>query len=361
MKLLIISIFLISINCKPQFFKNYKRPSYEFQSNKKDLLIDGKYISTNVNGTPLLLIFDTGARTFFFNNKVKFEESDYLGAAKSKSADNKTIEIKSFNVKSLSTSTTKTANRIIYTKQTKFTPDCITQKTDGLLGPETYYDSKLPFLLNYEDNTISILDKIPSEYVMVDSDFSGLTHLVYINILVNGKKYKCLFDSGALDTAIAIKSSSFNKEGRIISSLSATTNGISVLESSLVEKNNVSVGIFNTVSYISYNPGLSNNILGLSFMRNYNWILDYKNKKMYAKQISTKPITSILSERKSGVANVEGKLLIALTVRTPDLKYNTGQQIISVNGTQITPENICQYQKLLNDTENWDTLNLVVK
>lgn len=100
--------------------------------------------------------------------------------------------------------------------------------------------------------------------------------------------------------------------------------------------------------------------LGMKFIRNFNWIIDYKNKKVYYKKnMQNEDISHYKELSEYRVDEVDGKLTI--TVKKSDAVHNLKEIIYSVNGELITPQNICEYKKKLNETKDWDNLNVEIK
>lgn len=154
------------------------------------------------------------------------------------------------------------------------------------------------------------------------------------------------------------------KPDAVFESLIYTASGIKTSEMSIVKDNNISMIDFSGIkSDIIYLKELPNNLMGLSFIKNFNWIIDKKAGKMYFKPISGKQLISqIISRKPILVASYQNKLkIIFLKKQEAASKYKIGDEIISINNEPITSENLCEMQNLLNTTENWDKLNIQIK
>ena len=119
----------------------------------------------------------------------------------------------------------------------------------------------------------------------------------------------------------------------------------------------------NNVSFVDGKKGY---VSGIHFISNYNWIIDSKNKVVYAQRrnIDDKIIDSIINNytyRKYSVNFVKNKLTINLRKKNDGEKYPYQAVIKSVNGELITDDNKCYYKKLLNKSNDWDTLNVVTE
>ena len=57
------------------------------------------------------------------------------------------------------------------------------------------------------------------------------------------------------------------------------------------------------------------------------------------------------------IVNNQLKIITKLKSET---KYNINDQIIAVNYQKVTPQNICEMQSLLNETNDWNTLQIEI-
>jgi hypothetical protein len=110
---------------------------------------------------------------------------------------------------------------------------------------------------------------------------------------------------------------------------------------------------------ITVYESLDVNALGFKFMKNYNWILDLKNEKVYIKKVAESDndtyFDKLSSVRHLAVA-VNGRLMILYSA-TDDLAI--GSSIKSVNGEMVNEQNICDLQQLLIDNkDNWEDIDI---
>lgn len=101
---------------------------------------------------------------------------------------------------------------------------------------------------------------------------------------------------------------------------------------------------------------IKRNLLGVGFMKNYNWILDYKKGNVYAKKISENHPEYL--PNKSVIEN--NRLFYGETYQKGKKEW-LGKEIIAVKQTNVTPENVCEMQKLLNETKDWDQLYIEIQ
>lgn len=108
-------------------------------------------------------------------------------------------------------------------------------------------------------------------------------------------------------------------------------------------------------SYVVSNDGFEKyelNNVGLQLIKNYNWIIDYKNHKVYYENYIEYKLNVIKASKNhlNKCAVKDGELIVIQKLdQTGSLIYELGDQILSVNEIPITSKNICSYSKLLND------------
>ncbi len=105
--------------------------------------------------------------------------------------------------------------------------------------------------------------------------------------------------------------------------------------------------------------GKYNNI-GLDFIKYFNWIVDYKNKKVFFKRNNIPMIVQNIIPDYNYLCMIVDNQLKIITKLKSETKYNVDDQIIAVKGKKVTPENICEMQNLLNSNTDWNTLEIDV-
>lgn len=351
-------------------FKDYIPPEYSYNIRKADSLESGKFLTINIDGKKQRLIFDTGAP-----KSVLFSKSDnqkkIFSSGEIKSATGEKVAINVIRTNIFSSSIVETRYKTMYSipdESEKFS--CSTYKMDGILGMDFYYGAKKPILLDYESNTVKILEDFNKNaytgYYEVDVKFKGLLFKhIFIEILVNGKKEKFLFDTGATDATLYMRTPNKSiKSDFVFESMVFTASGVKNSIMNAVIENNISLeSLSGLKSDIIYLNELPNNLMGLSFIKNFNWIIDRKKGKMYFKPISGRQFSSEIMARKSIlVTSYQNKLKVVFLNKLKNkTKFKIGDEIISVNNQNITPQNICEMQNLLNSTEDWEMLNVKIK
>lgn len=94
--------------------------------------------------------------------------------------------------------------------------------------------------------------------------------------------------------------------------------------------------------------------------------MDKRNKVLYAKRrnIDDRIMDSIINKAtyvSYGTDILTDRLIISLRKKNDGEKYPYQAVIKSVNGELITDDNKCYYKKLLNKSNDWDTLNVVTE
>lgn len=229
---------------------------------------------------------------------------------------------------------------------------------------------ELSLKFDFDTNTIVRLtadeiDEAIKNYIPINAKFVK-RRLIEIELEINEKKDFYLFDTGnsAFDIIINPKNLSgmnptLELKGFIVKSLQGKVN-----ESKSSIYKNTPIGLANEkeVATIFVNPLIKDNNIGLNFIKKFNWIVDYQNKKVYLKKRNYKADEISSKEYKQDYyvsVNDEDKLKIVLKKINKD-KYAIGQEIISVNDTLINSENVCHYMNMLNK-ENWNDFKIEVK
>ncbi|MGA9211991.1 hypothetical protein [Kaistella sp.] len=319
-------------------------------ANNQKITIKQDSITFKVENNRVLLkddvnfLLDIGAANVLFANKINnFKIKDSLSIGSLETATGEELENKSLVLDSIS-------NRFFTIKEAVF------RKMDkkycfssyGLLGPETFENQTIA--VNFEKNKIykANADQLKDYEKLKVSDFDG--YFFYIDVLINNVKTSVKLDTGNPNDLV-LSNKDFNKiqNNKFYSfhkNSDSTTNSLANLK-----MNNYSDSIL-----IKSTPKIKRNLLGVGFMKNYNWILDYKNGNVYAKKISKNQPKYFLNK-----AFIENDILFYGETYQKEKKEYLGKEIISVNQIKVNPENICEMQNLLNQTEDWNLLKLTFK
>lgn len=200
-------------------------------------------------------------------------------------------------------------------------------------------------------------------YSEIKSKFFDNHIAIYISI--NGYEEPFLFDTGNLAYPLIIGSNSKIKPSNYIEYLGSegiVASGKLESNSKYSNDNEVSIGDFKMnipISFLSAKMKKYNN-MGLDFIKQFNWIVDYKNNKVYFKRNNNKYEKQDIIPKYKYLTMITNNQLIIITKLKSELNFKVNDQIISVNNQKVTPGNICEMQDLLNSTNDWNSLQIEV-
>jgi hypothetical protein len=330
-----------------------------------------------INGVQYDLVFDTGGADLvtLFNPKFELNSSKILNKAR-KSTDgfgNKKSSI-AYNLDSVGTTIFKASNMYSHIKIDTSNNKSICPKDNplqGLIGTNFYSDYK-QLLINYEDGYLMYIDNNfnKANYILAKSKFSGITNKIFLKIIVNGIAGYFLFDTGNMSTTYVSKDF-YEKlpQGTEtiyeILQFGANSNNVAVrhkLQYNVDFKFNNNTVDTSYKANISFAEQVKDNILSLSFIKRFNWIIDYNTKQIYYQPFPKLPsIKTDADKPKQAATIVNSKNLVVGMINKSKSTYTLSSEIESVQGNNITPQNICEYRKLLNANLNWDSLQVKIK
>jgi len=370
-KYLFLLLVFVVISCK-SYRQFLDRQPYNV-INEKDSLVDGRYIYGFINDNKAKFFFDTGATRSVIQNLDLIGGEDILNTDTSKKlvtingADGKPFSLYQIKTKNFYTNTYKSNERYLVTfNQKQITNICVEKPSrnfDGILGLDAFVNSRTPVLLDYENSVVMTLEKSPdlNEYVGVDIEIKD--NKILLNANINNVKTQLLFDTGS-DAYIMLNQNPFFDEPEDLAYETGiiTANNVQSYPLNKVYANqSISVGgILNDNNLISVVRSFNANGVGIQFIKNYNWIIDFKKKKVYAKKIKDFNSSSFiekLTSVKYKVMATNGHLII-FHKKDPANKFKVGDEIVSVDGTIVSKANICEFQDLLNANNNWDKFKI---
>ena len=370
MKKFIILIFvLIFTSCK--LLKMIGDEKFTQVSNEMQLEIINGQLLTNVvvKDSTYKFVFDTGATAMMVNDTMLIEKYNSLDKLKS----NARLIKKSVSIDKIaftSSNTLYAAEKEIVVVLMADKHPCTKKDEVGLLSTNYFTkDVKKIVNLDFESLKVKIIDESQKQQMLLDyqeikSEFFFFGKQIKIFLKINGTEEAFLFDTGNSAIPILIGETSNMKLNNGIeyqgTLMVGADHAVSIDKNIIYNNANVTIGKETIKSMVFYNQAYKSkyNNVGLSFIKNFNWILDYKNKKVYYKQIKADFIKEVKPFRYR-VYNTNDTLSIIVKLNSATT-YNLGDQITSVNDVAVTTENICELQSLLNKTEDWNTLKLEV-
>lgn len=237
----------------------------------------------------------------------------------------------------------------------------------GVYGMDLFFHQEKALSLSFSTSSILLLNgadavKKASEegYVLLPSKCKRNTLLV--SAMIENKPFWFKLDSGFEGTMAVPYSSKNNFQNRVKTSYDGSafqtvmnrTYGRDVFYSKMP----FVLGEFKNQQQCVESSSIKYPLLGIRFMRGFDWIFDFKNKKIYAKrnglQIPEK-FTNLFPYQ----TEASDKLRISLKA-VHEKSFRLGDEIQAVNGQKVTAENRCELQRLLNSTPDWGQLELVV-
>ena len=239
----------------------------------------------------------------------------------------------------------------------------------GLSMLPNYYQT---LCLNFSDSTIQILDsntiydttgyhRVPALFCSRD----GTQHynIPRITLQIDSQDVDFLFDTGA-GLCLAVKGyASHAKENDIACTgkIGRDASGI-VTDTTYLQSAYIPTFSNDTDSvWICYMQNISLNVMGLEFISCYDWIIDRKQEKMFAKRVAYKNC-NIHEVPLYGVGTDNDTTLIITRVPYPNPNgYPIGSIISTVNGENVSKDNICEMKRLLSSTVDWSTLKITTR
>jgi len=367
-KYIFLLLIIISVSCKS--YRDFLSVETLHVINAQDSIIDGLYVNGEIDGVKAKLIFDTGATRSVLNDinliggKSILNADNHKTLNKVKGVEGIEFSLLQYKTKSFSINTFKSKNKYLFVFNQQQIHNCNSKLNvkNGILGLDAFYNSETPVLLDYENNTIKILDSIPemSNYANIDTIIKN-NRIVLISE-INNKKIELLFDTGN-SGYVLLSESHFNTEAdEIIESISLTANNtLRFPTQELYFNKSIDIGGINdSHNYITVIDDFKSNGVGLQFINQYNWIIDFKNKKLYAKKIKDYPgsnLKKLINHVKYISIEFNNELIIAHK-QDPSNRFQIGAIIISVNNIKVTKENICEIQDMLNKEKDWSIFKI---
>ncbi len=216
----------------------------------------------------------------------------------------------------------------------------------GILGPEVFVNKIVE--LNFKDGILKLLET--SEHLegykfLKVVDFDG--YYFFVEIYLNGKPIKVKFDTGNPYQIIIIND--------ILDFTNASThffswylNGNNQLDSNIISKDEFafSENEIKQEAFTINNKKIKRSLIGMGIIKNYDWILDYKNGKIYYKL--NKQTVPVFTKNRYKMR----KGILTLTEAENIQKSNLGKIVKSIDKIDIGIKDKCEIKNKLNSTSN---------
>ena len=322
---------------------------------KQQIVLKDNLVSFTIKNNRLLVpdthnyYIDTGAPNIVFStSSPNLKIIDSLTVGKMTNSNGKVLENKMYVAQNIETNLFS-VNNFVYRNLDREV-DC--NYAFGLIGPEIFEDKII--MLNFQKIIICQIKDLKTNdlenYTKAKiKDYDG--YYFILEITIDGQLFEAKFDTGCPYDLI-LKTEDFNKikKNNYTSFFKSGDN----IENLNISKNEIGFNETDKDSYfIKSHRFIKRNLLGVGFIKNYNWIVDYKKGNIYFKKINSSE--SHVNKERCVIYNQ--KLLLYETVEEGNFK-NLNNQILSVNNTKINSGNICETLDLLNGSDNWSDLKV---
>jgi hypothetical protein len=237
----------------------------------------------------------------------------------------------------------------------------------GIIGMDLFFHQENSLVLSYSTGSLLLLDGLESTatllnqgYELLPSKFKG--NAILVSAKVENKLVWFKLDSGFTGTCALPYSKKNNFQNPLkaayVGSAFQTALGQTSGREVFYNKMPVRIGRHSFSLQCVESSSLKVPVLGFKFMQGFDWIFDFKNKQLFAKQ-NGQPIPENYSNLHAFRAIAGDKLRIGLKAINAK-SFHLGDEIVAINGVKVTDKNRCEFEQLLNTTADWDQLELLV-
>jgi len=328
-------------------------------------------VSLEIDSKKSNFIFDTGATASCLVDSTiveNFGNKKFGMLTPAKGADGKKTKVK-FMTFSVHSDLFDSENKVLsYINVPVSDCDKLTKNYFGIIGLDVFFDKDFSMQLDFSNDKVCNITNqqlqqnlIDNKYKLIKSECKQNQIFVYLEI--EGKEMKFKLDTGYTGNIIIpfsegpnLKSNDkMELEGSFYKTVSSFTTGKEIL----YEKIPVVFAGENLFAKISVSSSIKSQLIGISFIKCFDWLIDYNHNKVYVKR-NQNPIESKFNRTVMYYAKVEYNQLKVIAKEKSQTKYHLGDKIVAVDNQKVTAENNCQLQDLLNTTEDWNTLQLTV-
>ena len=222
------------------------------------------------------------------------------------------------------------------------------------------------YQLDFSQNKVYKMNRTEidsTEYVPVKSKFEKGVLFVYP--IINGVEYECMFDTGNGNGILILDAQRVenrNEDDLFFEGSYGAAIGGATKKQHFVIAPQTEVefaGQSETMPVMFLQSNLASNNVGMQYIKRFDWIIDHYKEKVYAKPHVAD--TMELPQRRYGISTADGTLKILTRRIDGNERFKVGDRIVSVNGEEITEENICHYYDLLTENKDWSGFDIKVK
>lgn len=348
------------------------------QENKNsEELFDNDYnIVINLNNVPTKLKFDTGASISVLNKDTFPQDSiilfNKIGVRKFLDPLGQTVELPVYQ-DPLFTSNIFSAlspefvlNPFDSFLKIGCSPNSLPK---GILGMNIFSNDRNKSIIHI-DNEKKKLEKYPNKESINRNEYKELgasfrNNQILIDIEIDGKYFEAVLDTGFkgyINIDKKFRRIRKYEEIKLEPSLLFTAFNQNEVIDSYVIGPTITIG--NTKiekGIIGINPQIEQTIFGSELIKNYNWIIDFNDEKVFIKKIKRLNPSNVVEKLKSSenlVIAINNKLTV---IYSKNNDYKVGTVIKSVNNIEVNNKNICEIEELLRkNSTDWSNLSIKI-
>lgn len=245
---------------------------------------------------------------------------------------------------------------------------------DGIIGQDVLDVNRKKLLVDFDKRIIKTIDEIedPASW----STFNVKIKNGYINVFIeiNDHVYRFKFDTGYSGSLILkdIPTASYQDLNTFFSEkryglLFYAAGGFvkDTLTSYLIDRIQLNDDLSISNALLSTCPKISENLMGMKFIQNFNFIIDYEEERVLLKPRTSKYIVEeeAASDLGIGIMVHKGALIVnSLTVSGPAEKagISINDEILTINGTEIGTIDPCSKKAMFQLKIRYDGKNEIL-
>ena len=221
--------------------------------------------------------------------------------------------------------------------------------------------------MNFSDGKMELLGQDytidTNEYRLVEGYF--FQGIPFVKITIDGREYECIFDTGNqagillkdTERIANVKDSDYAFEGSYGLAASGTTQSQKFL---MAPEEKVVMSGMDCKNFVLYVENVSFDNVGLGFIKNFDWVLDTYNQKIYAKSRNLEYKCPVVEAQYRTTID-DGNIVIINRLMNNNTKFSVGDIIDTVDGEAVNEENICDIQEKLATTADWSKMKISVR